>query len=115
MDSVSVILVCLSSSCCCVLRKGNIGKCRSVQLLDEPSLGLPKPGLQMATTFYRAPSSGRPETLDQRLPLFEQPHDVAKPDLGGVGPQDRAAVHPSPGLDDPALCERDCQVDYGFA
>jgi len=66
------------------LRKGNIGKCRSVQILDEPDLSLPKPGFQTATAFYRAPSSCRPETLDQCLSLLEQPHDITKPDLGGA-------------------------------
>ncbi|MCC0053187.1 MAG: hypothetical protein H6884_03930, partial [Rhodobiaceae bacterium] len=71
-DNDAVILICLSSSCGCRFGKGDIGERGSVQIGDELTLRLSKPGFQAATSLDRTVSAIRPETLDERLSLFEQ-------------------------------------------
>src|SRR5690606_41740703 len=42
------------------------------------------------------------EAFDQGLPVFQQPHDVAKTDLGRILGKGRTASATAPGLDNPA-------------
>ena len=74
-------LATLFPSCRGLLGKSYIGKGRTVQIGDEMTLRLAKPGSQTTVAFYRTASCVRPETLDKGLPTLEQSHDITKADL----------------------------------